>query len=197
MSAIRRNACARWLLLVVAVLAVGVGFVALFLHERASEAAALAPTAARPTAVAVEASCSDGGVATTRVRSADDVALGPLVLLGGRAWRTAKPDAFNRQGYKIPVTLPEDGRATLSVPTALRGRVALVYTLKAQDRVWGEGVRGGDVAVRFTACPSDGKPGRTGWAGGLVVDRPRCVTLVATPSTGKPVRRRVPLGRRC
>jgi hypothetical protein len=125
------------------------------------------------------------------------VTLGPLVLIGGRRWGTIKPDAFNRHGYKVPVTLPDGLRATLSVPAALRDRVGLVFSHAAQDRVENTGVRGADRSVRFTACPARGEPGRTGWPGGLAVQRPRCVTLVVKVSGGPPVRRRVPLGRRC
>ena len=144
-----------------------------------------------------EAPCSSGGEGTTRVDARYDVVLGPLVLLGGRRWAAWRPDAFNRHGYKIPVTLPEGVRATLSVPASLRGRVGLVFTLAAQDRVLGRGVRGADVSVRFSACPARDVPGRTGWPGGLVVDRPRCATLVVQLAEGRSVRRRVPLGRRC
>ncbi|MBA2643875.1 MAG: hypothetical protein H0U80_00335 [Solirubrobacterales bacterium] len=126
-----------------------------------------------------------------------DVVLGPLVLLGGRRWAETRPNGFNGHGYKIPVTLLEGVRATLSVPSNMRGRVGLVFSLPAQDRVERWGMRGADTAVRFTACSRGEKSGRTGWPGGLIVDRPRCVAL-AVKVAGRPsVRRRVPLGRRC
>ena len=63
----------------------------------------------------------------------------------------------------------------------------------------------GQSSVRFHACPpdtkrfSDGKPfGEwTGYPGGLIVERRRCVTLEFLEA-GKPtVRRRVGIGRRC
>jgi hypothetical protein len=154
-------------------------------------------SAASPGSRAAEAPCSSGGEGTTRVSVKHDVVFGPLVLLGGRRWAAWTPDAFDRHGYKIPVTLPQGVRATLSVPATLRGRVGLVFTLATQDRVFREGVRGADTSVRFTACPAGDVPGRTGWPGGLVVDRPRCATLVVKLANGHSVRRRVPLGRRC
>jgi hypothetical protein len=58
------------------------------------------------------------------------------------------------------------------------------------------GVRAADPSVRFTAC--DGSPQmRTGWPGGIVVDRPRCATFVVTSASGHRLRKRIPLGRRC
>jgi hypothetical protein len=119
------------------------------------------------------------------------------VLIGGRRWADRRPDAFNRHGFKMPVTLPQGARAKLMVPVAMRRRVGLVFSYAAQDRAQRRGVRGADSSVRFTACPAEGDGGRTGWPGGLVVDRPRCVTLVVKVSGGSSVRRRVPLGRHC
>lgn len=148
-------------------------------------------------AAGARAPCSRGGVGTTRVDRVHDVVVGPLVLLGARRWAAAEPDGFDGHGYKVPVTLPEGVAATLSVAEQGRRRAGLVYTHQAQDRVRRTGVRGADRSVRFTACPADGAPGRTGWPGGLVVDRPRCVTLVVEAAGGSPVRRRVALGRRC
>jgi len=157
-----------------------------------------AGAAAAPASAAVtEAPCSQGGTGATRVNRAHDRVLGPLVLLGGRRWAASRPNAFDRHGFKIPVTLPEGARATLSVPRSLRGRVGLVFSLETQDRVLRRGVRGADTAVRFTACSRGEQPGRTGWPGGLVVDRPRCATLTVKFAGEAPVRRRVPLGRRC
>jgi hypothetical protein len=131
------------------------------------------------------------------VSSSRDVEIGPLVLLGGQRWATSKPNAFNRHGYKVPVTLPEGLKATLSVPAAMRGHVGLVYSQAAQGRVEKKGVRGADVSVRFAACPIEGQPGKTGWAGGIVVDRPRCATLKVEVVGGGGALARVPLGRRC
>jgi hypothetical protein len=120
-----------------------------------------------------------------------------LVLIGARQTPWRQPDAFNRQGYKVPVTLPEGMTATLVVPERLRGRVGLVFSRRAQDAVLSAGMRGSDPAVRFVACESAGRPGRSGWPGGFVVDRPRCATVILRVAGEVAQRQRVPLGRRC
>lgn len=150
-------------------------------------AAALAAPAAP------EVGCRVGSEATTAV-SARDATVGPLVLIGGNRHGHHRPNAFGRKGYKVPVTLPAGTDATLEVPRSMRGRVGLVYRVDVQDRVWSRGVGAADTALRFAACPEEG---RTGWPGGLVVDRPRCVTLVVRIDGQAPIRRRVPLGKPC
>jgi len=148
------------------------------------------PTVARAT-------CGTGGTGSTDVLQDRDVAIGPLALIGARRMAGRAPDAFRRRGYKIPVTLPTGMTATLSVPQRRKGRVGLVFSHRTQDRVWRLGVRGADTAVRFTACPATSEPGRTGWAGGLVVDRRRCAELALRVAGAPSLTRRVPLGRRC
>jgi hypothetical protein len=145
----------------------------------------------------VKVSCAAGGVGTTEAVRARDVVIGPVVLLGARMTTRHRPDAFNKHGYKVPVTVPEGGAATLSVPRRLRGRIGLVFSHRTQDRVWRDGVSAADSTVRFTACEPAGKPGRTGWAGGIAVDRRRCARLVVRVAGKPPVTRPVPLGRRC
>lgn len=154
------------------------------------------PTLRAQAAAPAEVGCDTATEGTKQVAPKRDVALGPLVLLGAR--RTLRqPDAFDGQGYKVPVTLPEGMTATLSVPEPLRGRVGLAFSPRAQDAVLKSGMQGTDSAVRFTACAPTGEPGRTGWPGGLVIDRPRCATLIVSVAGQPPRRHRVPLGRRC
>ena len=117
--------------------------------------------------------CSDGAAAATG-RSRGDVVMGPIVLVGARETEGQRPDAFARQGYKAPVTLPDGVTAMVAVPDELRSRVRLVFSAAAQRRVLADGPSAADRAVRFVACPAGGEGGRTGWAGGVVVDRPRC-----------------------
>lgn len=148
-------------------------------------------------AAATTAGCSSGGAASAAPVGGRDVALGPLVLIGGRTWATREPDAFAGHGYKIPATLPHGVTATLSVPARLRGRLGLVFSQDAQFRVGVKGVSGADDSVRFVACPLGGGSGRTGWPGGIVVARPRCAALVLRAAGSPPVRRRLPLGRPC
>jgi hypothetical protein len=140
-------------------------------------------------------SCREGTTAADTV-ARRDVRLGPLTIMFARRTPREKRDAFDRQGWKLPVTLREGETATLSVPRRLRGRVGLVFTQRAQARVWRRGTRGADARVTFHACAGDGAP--TGWPGGIVVDRRRCATLrVRVAGAAEPIRRRVPLGRRC
>lgn len=159
--------------------------------------AATHPEVADDAVMAAAATCSTGGASPERRSARQDVVAGPLVLVGGRRWARSRRDAFHRRGFKVPVTLKQGAQATLSVPASLRGRVGLVYSLRAQDRVLARGMRGADASVRFTACPAGERPGRTGWGGGLVVDRPRCASVIVTEAQGAALRRRVPLGRRC
>jgi hypothetical protein len=143
------------------------------------------------------ATCANGGPATPSVDPKRDAVLGPLVLLRAERMASVPPNAFRHRGYKIPVTLPEGTVAVLSVPREMRGRVGLVFSPRTQDDVWKRGIDAADTAVKFIACKPSSTPGRTGWPGGLVVDRRRCVTLVVRVPGEAPVRRRVPLGRPC
>ena len=144
-----------------------------------------------------EATCASGGEGTTVVREDRDVVIGPLALLGARCVTRHRPNAFGRIGYKIPATLPEGTTAVLSVPKHLQRHVRLVFSVRTSRAVWKRGVLAGDTAVRFVACAPGAEPGRTGWPGGIVVDRRRCATLVVRVGDQAPVRRRVPLGRAC
>lgn len=144
-----------------------------------------------------QATCDPISEGTTTVVPGRDAVVGPLVLIGARQTPRRRPDAFDGQGYKIPATLPEGMTATLLVPKPLGGRVGLVFSRRAQDAVLESGTRGADSAVRFTACEPDGEPGRSGWPGGVVVDRPRCATLIVQVPGEAPEPRRVSLGRRC
>ena len=160
----------------------------------AAEPRPVTPASPVDAGAVVDAGCSSGGRDAVKGSRRQDARLGRLVLLGGRRWPRQAPNAFADQGYKIPVTLPAGKVATLTVAASMRGRVGLVFTHEAQSRVERRGVRGADQAVRFTSCPGSGP---TGWPGGIVVDRPRCAVLVATAPGLPPVRRRLPLGRRC
>jgi hypothetical protein len=135
---------------------------------------------------------------STRPPSRQDVQLGPLVLGGGNRWARWRRDSFGGHGYKIPALLPNGVVATLSVPETMRARVGLVYSAGAHElqRAGIAGVPASDSSVRFTACPAE-EAGRTGWGGGIVLDRPRCVTLVVKVDGRAPVHGRVPLGRPC
>ena len=189
----------RLLMLGSALVAVGVVVVATLVADGGSETPP-PPASSQvkaPTTAAAKLTCAEAVVGAVRVGSHDAI-LGPLSLTGaGGRYTRGRRDAFNQQGYKVPVTLPQGMTATLSVPRSLRSRVGLVFSLEAQRRVLSDGVKGADPAVRFEACPTADKGSRTGWPGGFVVDRRRCVTLVVRVAGQSPLRRRVPLGRSC
>lgn len=148
-------------------------------------------------AAAPVVSCRDGGPGTGPVKGRD-VRMGPLTVLFARRTVRDRRNAFNGRGWKLPVTLLADATATLSVPPRLRGRVGLVFTWRTQSRVLRRGVRAADSKVTFEACAGEDAPARTGWPGGIVVDRRRCATLrVQVAGAAERIERRVPLGKRC
>jgi len=125
-------------------------------------------------------SCDTGGPATSGV-AARDAQLGPLTILFARGTVRERRDAFDRRGWKLPVTLRSGETATLVAP---RG-VGLVFMPDMAPQR----------SVTFRACSGDGP---TGWPGGIVVDRRRCTTLrVWVGGAVVPLGRRVPLGARC
>jgi hypothetical protein len=137
--------------------------------------------------------CASGGDASSEP-SGRDVSVGPLVVMNARNTIGRPRDAFGRHGYKLPVMLPEGVTATLS--SATRG-VGFVFTPGVQKRAWTRGVSAASARVRFTACAGDRSTLSTGWPGGIVVDRPKCATLVVKVEEGLTERHRVPLGRAC
>lgn len=157
-----------------------------------SEGAAPA-TAAAATAVPCDSGASEGAGVGRR-----DVVIGPLALVAARNNADRRRTAFGGHGYKIPATLPVGQIATLKVPPRWHGKVGLIFTQADQARAWEKGVRGAPRAVRFTACANPEAGTRSGWPGGIVVDRPRCPMLVVrVVGSSERHRARVPLGRRC
>jgi hypothetical protein len=152
---------------------------------------AAAKTIAPPPA---DVSCREGGPAMAAV-AGRDAQIGPLTILFARRTVRQRRDAFDGHGWKLPVTLPADVTATLSVPPELRGHVGLAFTQATQRRVWRRGVRAADQRLTFQAC---GGEGPTGWPGGIVAEPRLCATLrVGVAGQTEPIERRVPLGKRC
>jgi hypothetical protein len=143
------------------------------------------------------AGCRDGGPGAAP-EAGRDVELGPLaILFAGRSPRDRR-GAFDGHGWKLPASLVAGGDVTLVVPRRLRDRVGLVYTLGTQAQVLRRGVRAADSRVTFRACAGPEAPARTGWPGGIVVDRRRCARLrVRVEGSGELIERRVPLGKPC
>jgi hypothetical protein len=141
--------------------------------------------------------CRDGGAGTAPA-ARRDARLGPLAIMLARRTPRDRRGAFDGHGWKLPALLAKGETVTLSVPRRLRGRIGFVYTLRTQARVARRGPEGADSSVTFVACAGEDAPARTGWPGGIVVDRRRCVRLTAVvDGAPKPIERRVPLGRRC
>lgn len=154
----------------------------------------------------VDVGCTEGQPSPERTRRSD-LPVGRLVLMGidergvrprqRQAGIDRPPDAFGGHGYKVPVSLLNGTSAVLSVPRFERGRLGLVFTQQAQRRVLRHGVAGADRAIRFTACPAGGAPGRTGWPGGFVVDDRHCATVTVNPGRSPARNFGLPLGRPC
>ncbi|MDA0167957.1 hypothetical protein OJ998_02575 [Solirubrobacter taibaiensis] len=134
-----------------------------------------------------------------------DVVAGSVSIVGANRLSGRKPPANGRSWVlKQPVIIRAGAPVVIRVAARDRRYVALEFDPDAfseQNRTVEDGLS----SVRFHACPpdtkrfSDGKPlGEwTGYPGGLIVARPRCVTLEFLEE-GKPtVRRRVGIGRRC
>jgi hypothetical protein len=111
---------------------------------------------------------------------------GPLALIGLRDAAHAKPAAIRaayRKGqgaFKVLAIVLHGRAVTVSVPVAERRHVALLYDGSRFQQP--QTVANGERAVTFRACPPAGTSTRTWreatqWAGGVVVDGPRCVTL--------------------
>lgn len=128
-----------------------------------------------------------------------DVVIGPLALLGGRASLRAAPDAYDGRGWKAPLSIPDGTTVTLSVPAAMRGKVGFSFTHAVERRVHRRSVAAASPSVVLRGCPRAAGRQRSGFPGGILSDRPRCVTL--TVRVHGPERRthraRVPLGHRC
>jgi hypothetical protein len=105
---------------------------------------------------------------------------------------------------KAPVIIRAGSPVVVRVAERDRPYVALEFDVerwRKRDRV----AEDGQSSVRFHACPpdtkrfSDGKPlGEwTGYPGGLIVERRRCVTFEFLEEGRPTIRRRLGIGRRC
>jgi hypothetical protein len=176
------------------VLASVLAVVAIGCSDGGDRSAGAAPVTA---AAVTDINCDPGGSEGAGV-GRRDVVIGPLALVGALDNAARRRNAFGGHGYKIPATLPVGQIATLKVPPRWHGKVGLIFTQADQARAWEQGVRNAPRAVRFTACAGSEAGTRSGWPGGIVVDRPRCPTLVVRViGSSERHRARVPLGRRC
>jgi hypothetical protein len=134
---------------------------------------------------------------------ARSVVAGPLALVALRHAATQPAADFRRrgggyQGLKVLAVVEAGATVTLTVPTAERRHLALLYDPAA----WNEDNRyrlgDGDTAVTFQACPPAQTPpgaGGTQFNGGFLVAGARCAALeVSTPAWRTPRRVTVSFG---
>jgi hypothetical protein len=138
------------------------------------------------------------------LRSSRNLVVGPLVLVGARAY--SSPETIARfGGQKYPAVVLAGHRVTVELSRSVRRSTSLLYA----DDHWklpdGERtVRDGHRVVEFRACRTDRADssynGReaTFWSGFVLTTVPRCLKLrVWVDDERAPRRARIPLGRRC
>jgi hypothetical protein len=137
-------------------------------------------------------------------KSARDVVVGPLVLIGARAY---SPPTVIRTfgGQKYPAVLLAGHRVTVELSRAVRRSTSLLYA----DDHWNmpdgkRTVADGHRVVEFRACSRhragssyDGRKA-TFWSGFVLTTVPRCLKLrVWIDDERTPRRAHLPLGKRC
>lgn len=176
---------------------------------RALALAGLAVLVSAPVALAAPPAADYDRTCETRAEGADpdevvepdprrDLVVGRVMLLNARAAGGELESYKSRRGYLIKTPVIIRAGAPVAVRIAQRDRRHVALDFDNADE-------NGQRSVRFHPCPpeterfSDGKPlGEwTAYPGGLILERPRCVTFEVLEE-GKPtVRRRVALGKRC
>lgn len=138
-------------------------------------------------------------------KSARDLVIGPLVLVGARAY--SSPEVIARfGGQKYPAVVLAGHRVTVELSRSVRRSTSLLYA----DDHWrlpdGERtVRDGHRVVEFRACTTDRRAassydGRkaTFWSGFMLTTVPRCLKLrIWVDDARTPRQARIPLGKHC
>ncbi len=137
--------------------------------------------------------CQDATAGRTGDPGRTDVVMGPLTLVGGKAWSEQDANAFSNNGFKIPVVLDAKQTVKLAAARSARPNVRFAYTHKTAEAAGRKGVGGAPYAVRFDSC--DGR--RSGFPGGVVIRHRGCYGVVLRQTGEAPIRRRLPLGREC
>jgi hypothetical protein len=165
-------------------------------------AAVLAPLAA--TAVAgAPATCRHQSSASFP-KSARNLVVGPLVLVGARA--DTSPETVARfGGQKFPALVLAGHRVTVELSRGVQRSTSLYYADDRHALPDGERtVDDGHRVVAFRSC-SKARAGSsydggdaTFWSGFVLTTRPRCLALrVWVDGERTPRRARIPLGKRC
>lgn len=153
----------------------------------------------------------DGAPATCRSqssaafpKSARNLVVGPLVLVGGREY--SPPDVIARfGGQKYPAVVLAGHRVTVELPRGVRRSTSLLYADDKWELPDGERtVADGHRVVDFRACATghgtssyDGRKA-TFWSGFVLTTVPRCLKLrIWVDSERTPRRARISLGKRC
>jgi hypothetical protein len=137
-------------------------------------------------------------------KSARDLVVGPLVLIGARAY--SPPNVIRTfGGQKYPAVLLAGHRVTVELSRTARRASSLLYAddhwhIPDGERTVGDGHR----VVEFRSCPGhraassyDGRKA-TFWSGFVLTSAPRCLTLRVWVDDGRtPRRAHLPLGKRC
>ena len=137
-------------------------------------------------------------------KSSRNLVVGPLVLVGGRAY--SPPEAIARfGGQKYPAVVLAGHRVTVELPRSVQGSSSLLYADDHWSQDDGERtVDAGHRVVEFRACGAaragssyDGRAA-TFWSGFVLTTAPRCLKLrIWVDDERTPRRARIPLGERC
>jgi hypothetical protein len=137
-------------------------------------------------------------------KSTRNLVVGPLVLVGARAYSSA--DVIARfGGQKYPAVVRAGHRVTVELPRNVRRSTSLLCANDHRKPPDGQRtVRDGHRVVEFRACAPDradssydGRPA-TFWSGFVLTTVPGCLKLrIWIDDERTPRRARIPLGKRC
>ena len=137
-------------------------------------------------------------------KSSRDLVVGPLVLIGARAY--SPPNVIRTfGGQKYPAVVLAGHRVAVALSRAARRSTSLLYADDHRNMPDGRRTVGdGHRVVEFRACPRqragssyDGRKA-TFWSGFVLTAVPRCLKLRAWIDDERtPRRARIPVGKRC
>ena len=165
--------------------------------------AAMAATSPRPRPEGAAATCRHQSSAAFP-KSTRDLVVGPLVLIGARAY--SPPNVISTfGGQKYPAVLLAGHRVTIELSRSARRSTSVLYADEHRKTPDGQRTVGdGHRVVEFTACPRhrsgssyDGRKA-TFWSGLVLTAVPSCLKMrVWIDDERSPRRAHLPLGKRC
>lgn len=162
-------------------------------------------------AVAAAPRRPDGAPATCRhqssagfPKSARNLVVGPLVLVGAREYSSPEVIAQHR-GQKYPALVLAGHRVTVELPRTVQRSTSLLYADDHWKQPDGQPTVGdGHRVVEFRSCAPDradssyDRRKATFWSGLVLSTVPRCLKLrIWVDDESTPRRARIPLGKRC